>query len=272
MAAHASALTVARAAIEDGHARRRGATVASCCAAHAQPTSDHTRKKHLSTTKVRDRARERVAQEREARWGELMCTAALERPRHMRYSMELERSVDRVRRRDQVRLADKQLSVGFRFGFVRHLSDSRAVWELLDQVDDPFVRCSFLSMHAWALVLGAYYDEALDAARGLLADATDFRVRPALPYGHATEASPLAWAGDEERAHVNRARRSVRLVASTTSTESRTRTRSACGSCSRLVLSRKRALPNPRMSRTRFRACAARSRAHARLLSRLSVG
>ena len=47
-------------------------------------------------------------------------------------------------------------------------------------------------MHAWALALGAYYDEALIHARALGADAVDFRVEPALPYGLATAAVSLA--------------------------------------------------------------------------------
>ena len=129
-----------------------------------------------------------------------MCTAALERPEAHSLLEELERSVIVADARDQVRLADKQLSVGFRFGFVRHLSNSRAVWELVDHVDDPFIRCSFLSMHAWALVLGAYYEDALEAARRLLADAIDFRVRPALPYGYASEAISLAGLGESDSA------------------------------------------------------------------------
>ena len=143
-----------------------------------------------------------------------MCMAALERPEAHSLLDELERSVIVTDAKDQVRMADKQLSVGFRFGFVRHLSNSRAVWELVDHVDDPFIRCSFLSMHAWALVLGAYYDEALEAARRLLADATDFRVRPALPYGHASEAISLAGLGESESAlaSIDRAEREARRV------------------------------------------------------------
>ena len=54
-------------------------------------------------------------------------------------------------RRELVRLVDKQLSVGLRFGFVEHLADARQVAELLPAVEDPFARCSFRSMYAWAL-------------------------------------------------------------------------------------------------------------------------
>ena len=63
-----------------------------------------------------------------------------------------------------VRLADKRLSLGFRFGYVRHLRDARRVAELVPAVDDPFVRCSFRSMYSWALTLGCVYREAQDTS------------------------------------------------------------------------------------------------------------
>ncbi len=50
-------------------------------------------------------------------------------------------------------------------------------------------------MLSWALVLGSYYAEALDHARELVADATEHRVDPALPYGLATTAAALAGQG-----------------------------------------------------------------------------
>jgi DNA-binding NarL/FixJ family response regulator len=130
--------------------------------------------------------------ERDARWGELVCTAALERPEAHSLLESLRASVDTTDPRDLVRLADRQLSVGFRFGFIRNLSDSRAAVELVDEIDDPFVRCSFRTVHGWALALGAYYDESLVTARVLLRDATEHRLEPVLPYGFATEATALA--------------------------------------------------------------------------------
>ena len=139
-------------------------------------------------------------EKREARWGELMCTAALERPEAHVLLEKLEQSVVRTDARDQVRMADKQLSVGFRFGYVKHLADSRIASELVDQVDDPLVRCSFLSMHAWALALSAYYDEALTVSTRLIENATNFRVDPALPYGSATSAVALAGLGSTDAA------------------------------------------------------------------------
>ncbi len=72
-------------------------------------------------------------------------------------------------------MADKQLIVGFRFGFVRHLADSRRIAELVDRVEDPFVRCSFLSVHGWALALGAFYEEAMETSKQLLEETRAFR-------------------------------------------------------------------------------------------------
>lgn len=133
-----------------------------------------------------------AAQERDARWGELVCTAALERPEAHELLEVLRASVDRSDPCDLVRLADRQLSVGFRFGFVRHLPESQAAAELVDRIDDPFVRCSFRTVHAWALALGAYYDDSLVTVRELLRDATEHRVDPVLPYAFGTEAVALA--------------------------------------------------------------------------------
>lgn len=196
---HVSALTLARAAIDEGNASGEVSYRLRLAAARAAHVGSREEEALAYYRSARSNA-QNLPQEREARWGELMCTAALERDEAHDLLEELEGSVLMTDARDQIRLADKQLSVGFRFGFVRHLGASRAARELVDQVSDPFVRCSFLSMHAWALILGAYYDEALSAAEQLLADARDFRVRPALPYGHASKAIALAGLGDDQTA------------------------------------------------------------------------
>jgi DNA-binding CsgD family transcriptional regulator len=89
-------------------------------------------------------------------------------------------------------LADKQLLVGLRFGVIRHLAESRAATELVDRTDDPFVRCSFRTVHGWALALSAHYDEALLTTHALLQDATEHRVDLGLPYALAANAVALA--------------------------------------------------------------------------------
>jgi DNA-binding CsgD family transcriptional regulator len=130
--------------------------------------------------------------EREALWGQVMCSAALEQPEAHQLLHDLEQTVHPGDAQELVRMVDKQLSLGFRFGFVRHLADARRVSELLQKVEDPFARCSFLSMFAWALTLASDYDAAKKYALALIEDATAFRVDVALPYGHATAAAACA--------------------------------------------------------------------------------
>jgi ATP/maltotriose-dependent transcriptional regulator MalT len=210
---HVTALTVARSAMDAGTATGEvdyRLSIAAARAAHVGSREtdalDYYRRALAS-------ARTRL-QKREAQWGELMCTAALERPEAHALLERLEQSVVQSDARDQVRMADKQLSVGFRFGYVKHLADSRIASELVDQVDDPLIRCSFLSMHAWALALGAYYEDALAVSTRLLQNATDFRVDPALPYGSATSAVALSGLGraDDALQMIDEAHRHARRL------------------------------------------------------------
>ena len=109
---------------------------------------------------------------RKAMWGQVMCAGALELPEAHDLMRELETSSRGADPTELVRLADKRLSLGFRFGYVRHLKDARRVSELVADVDDPFSRCSFRSMYSWGLILGSHYKEAHEQAECLLADAT----------------------------------------------------------------------------------------------------
>ena len=100
-----------------------------------------------------------------------------------------------------VRLVDKQLSLGFRFGFVTHLQDARRVAELVSSVEDPFVRCSFRSMYSWALSLGCYYADALTQAQDLLADAEEYRVDVAVSHAQAMRGYAHAGMRQFDNAH-----------------------------------------------------------------------
>ncbi len=122
---------------------------------------------------------------RRALWGQVMCASALELDEAHDMLRFLEESSIGYEPMELVRLADKQLSLGFRFGFVTHLRDARRVVELVRSVDDPFVRCSFRSMYSWALSLGCYYEEALVQAQELLADADKYRVDVAVSHAQA---------------------------------------------------------------------------------------
>lgn len=188
---HVRALTLARSlsqkAVEGGEIAYRVRIVAAQ-AAHIGSLEEEALSFYSSAHSIAPDS----ASEREAGWGEVMCLAALEREAAHRRLDELSSSVNWSDARDQVRMVDKQLSVGFRFGFVRHLSDARRVAELVPQISDPLLRCSFRSMLSWALLLGAHYAEALGEAQLLVLDAEEYRVDPALPYGHATAAAALA--------------------------------------------------------------------------------
>ena len=92
----------------------------------------------------------------------------------------LEASLDRSDRYELVRMADKRLGAEVRLGAVRSLASARRVVELVDQVDDPFARCSFRCNFAYSLNLSAFYDEAHEQASLAFADAVEFRVDPVL--------------------------------------------------------------------------------------------
>ena len=122
---------------------------------------------------------------RKAMWGQVMCAGALELSEAHDLMRELETSSRGHEPTELVRLADKRLSLGFRFGYVRHLKDARRVSDLVADVDDPFGRCSFRSMYSWGLILGSHYKEAYEQAECLLADATEYRVDVAISHALA---------------------------------------------------------------------------------------
>src|SRR5262249_23722427 len=116
------------------------------------------------------------ARSRKAMWGQVVCAGALELPESQELMKNLEASSSSHDPAEIVRLVDRQLALGFRFGYVRHLADARRIAELVPRVPDPFVRCSFWSVYSWALMLGCFYEEAHAAAEKLLNDAVSYRV------------------------------------------------------------------------------------------------
>lgn len=196
---HAAALTTARSLLQEGVSEGEVAYRVLMLAARAANIGSRLMDAHEYYRRARTEA-PTLLQEREARWGELMCTAALERPEAHRLLDELAGSVIGSDANDQVRMADRQLGVGFRFGYVKGLADSRRAAELVDLVEDPFARCSFLSLHAWALALGAFYSEAYETVARLEQLATQLRLHPAVPYANSTKAVALAGMGHHETA------------------------------------------------------------------------
>lgn len=145
---------------------------------------------------------ESPAARREALMGELMCSSALELPSSHELLRQLEESMPSPADAfELVRMADKRLGLGFRFGYIHDLAQARSVAELVAQVDDPFARCSFRCALSCALNLSSYYDEALHHASELLEEALDLRIDPALPYGHTMVAAALSGQRDFDGAH-----------------------------------------------------------------------
>lgn len=195
---HLSALTAARGGVDGAPPPSVDPRLFSVAAraAHAGNRENEA----LEYYELAQRFASNATDRREASWGMLMCLAALERPAAQELLVELEATASESDARDLVRLADKRLSVGFRFGFIRHLPEARQVAELVRTVKDPIVRCSFRSMYAWALVLSAHYDDALREAEALIADASEYRVDYALPYAHSSCAAALAGKSEFEEA------------------------------------------------------------------------
>ena len=132
------------------------------------------------------------ASRREARWGRLMTMTALEQDEARELLTELARDVRPDDPRERLRLEGKRVSLALRFGDLPTLEGARQAEQLLDLVGDPSIRCSFRSVYSSALVLGAYYEDALRVAQDLVHDAATSRVDFGLTYGYAVSALALA--------------------------------------------------------------------------------
>lgn len=149
---------------------------------------------------------------RDARWGRCMTLAALEDKQALPLLDELVADVAGDDPREQIRAADKQISIAVRFGALPSLARARSVQPLLDIVADPNVRCSFLSVFSGALVLAAHYDDALNVASDLIRDAAESHSF-GLTYGHANSALALAGKKRYVKAHaaLDKAHEAARL-------------------------------------------------------------
>lgn len=138
---------------------------------------------------------------REALWGRLTAAAALEMDIAHELMARLESTTNTTDPDEIVRLADKRLALGFRFGAVRHLEHARRIAELVSEVADPNLRCSFRCTFAYALNLGAHYKEGLIEAGELVREAREYQIHFALSYGHLLQASSLAGLRDFPAGH-----------------------------------------------------------------------
>ena len=198
---HLSAETFAQAALTLAGDRREEAWRAAMVAgraAHSGSREESALEFYRRAAEVADSSRRK----RQALWGQLMAASALEIDEAHDLLRVLEATSDRSDRFELVRMADKKLGVGLRFGEIRTLSEARRVAELVTHVDDPFVRCSFRSFYSYALSLSAFYREAHEQALLLYEDAREFRIDLALPYAHSMLAASLAGEGRCGDAHL----------------------------------------------------------------------
>ena len=142
-------------------------------------------------------AAERVAasgeERRQARWGQLAAAIDLELEQSQGRLEELLGSAQEgLDAAEAVQQANKRLLLGFRFGAVKGLSDAKKVAELLPEVSDPFLRCSFGSMFSCALNLEVEYHQALEVATAMTNEALEYRVEFATPYGNLMRGAALA--------------------------------------------------------------------------------
>ena len=139
---------------------------------------------------------------RQARWGQLAAAIDLELDQSHELLEELQASArDGLDATEAIQQANKRLLLGFRFGAVKGLTDARRVAELLPEVPDPFLRCSFGSMFSCALNLAAEYHQALEVATSMTNEALEYRVEFAMPYGHLMRAAALAGLRRFDAAH-----------------------------------------------------------------------
>jgi DNA-binding CsgD family transcriptional regulator len=146
----------------------------------------------LSLYRAAESAARDESERREARWGQLTAAIELERD----FSYELLRGLERpadgdIDPTDAVQTVDKRLLLGLRFGGIDNLTDAKEVAELLPTVPDPVLRCSFGSTFSCALNLAAEYARALDVSMNMSAEAAEYRVEFALPYGFLMSAAAL---------------------------------------------------------------------------------
>ena len=91
-------------------------------------------------------------QARDALWGQLAAASTLEMSEAHELADMLEASMSRSDRYELVRMADRRLGLEMRSGTLDSLAAARLVEELVSDLEDPFVRCSFRSILSHALV------------------------------------------------------------------------------------------------------------------------
>jgi DNA-binding CsgD family transcriptional regulator/tetratricopeptide (TPR) repeat protein len=149
---------------------------------------------------------------REALWWSFLASIDLEDPSAVEFLETYER-VDSRDADDAVRVATGRLGIAFRFGRTTEaLETARSASHIVDEARDAMVRSSFWNVYAWALTLNSRYEQALQAADRLLAEAKDHDLD--FVVAHAALVSAQANLGIRQTFEASRLLDDVGLVAS----------------------------------------------------------
>jgi LuxR family maltose regulon positive regulatory protein len=122
----------------------------------------------------------------DALWGEFVSGLELERPETAETLGRLA-DLGSASPRESVRLGAGRLFLALRTG-TGLPPELFSVGAVVDQVDDPMVRLSFLHARGAALAFSAHYDEALAAITEHISDLEKFRLVFALPHSYLQKA------------------------------------------------------------------------------------
>ncbi len=131
------------------------------------------------------------SEQREARWGQLLCAIELEMPDAEGWLRALTAGVRRSDVKEVVRSAATGLSYQMNMGTLE-LTDADSAAELLGGVGDPMLVSAFQSGYSAALAFVARYDEALEHATAFLASIRRYRLDFARPHALCSGARALA--------------------------------------------------------------------------------
>jgi DNA-binding NarL/FixJ family response regulator len=131
------------------------------------------------------------SEQRDSRWGQLICAVELEKPEADDWLRALQAGVRRSDVKEVVRAAATGLSYQMNMGTLE-LTNADSAAELLDGVGDPMLVSAFLSGYSAALAFVGRYDEALEHATAFLAFIKRYRLDFARPHALCSVARALA--------------------------------------------------------------------------------
>jgi ATP/maltotriose-dependent transcriptional regulator MalT len=178
------------AAVDESTLRFRSLTVAGRAAHLASREQDA-----LELFRRAEDAAESESEQREARWGQVMCSIELESPDALATLVEMSAGLTLSNPREVVRAAAYALSAQLKFGRL-DLAQADVALELVDAAHDPLVESAFRNVYSAVLALSARYDDALEEGARLLAALHRYRLDFARPY--ALNVLSVAHAGRRE--------------------------------------------------------------------------